>query len=489
MRSSRRTPAPKAASYLDLARAELERRQRRRAALPLLDFIPALTPKWRRPDHLEPLADLFERLEFEEVRALCSVPPRHGKTETILHGIARFLRRHPEKTVAYVSYGAGPSLAKSIIARDYAIAAGVVLRGDQSAAGQWRTPQGGGLLATSIEGQITSYGCDVLVIDDPHKDRESAESELERNRVYNWYDATAKSRVHPGGAIIVNHTRWHFDDLYGRLSKLKKKDGSPLFSDQINLPAICIDPQNDPLGRKLGEALWPAERSLEWLEEHQRDPYNWWSLWQGSPRPRGLGLFRGAQYFEHNPTEYSVALGVDCAYSTKTKADWCVAVVMLRVGHGLDARYYIVELLRKHVDIGQWGLEVEALRRRWHNAPARWYVGGQEEAVDGLLPWSIEVLKATTDKYTRALPFSCAWNGVEADPDNGIVGAAPCVFVKQDQHWTNEFVAELNAFPMGAKDDQVDAAVAAYDLLRSNIAIRAPSNRNAGRWGNRARGY
>ena len=179
----------------DLLRAIKSEQARRTKAtvrsLELRDFVPRITPAFTAPDHLGPLLSAFDRVEHSAVRACVSVPPRHSKTETVLHGIARLLARHPEWTIAYVSYAADIARSKSKQIRDYALAAGVELRQDSKASHEWRTPQGGGVLATGVGGPLTGHGVRLLVVDDPFKNRQDADSALIRERTYQWFTSTA----------------------------------------------------------------------------------------------------------------------------------------------------------------------------------------------------------------------------------------------------------------------------------------------------------
>lgn len=237
------------------------------------EWIPRVTPSFSNPRHLQPLVDLFDRVEHEPIRACISVPPRHSKTETTLHGIARLLQRHPDWTIAYVSYSADIARSKSRLIRDYALRAGVALRDDTTALNEWRTPQGGGVIAAGIGGPLTGFGVRLLVVDDPHKNRQEADSALIRERIYNWFTSTGLTRVEPGGSVIVVHTRWNNDDLIGRLGRDKEVKWSV-----TSLPAINAK----------GEALWPERWPLSELRSKERDvgPYDWESLFQQNPTVR-----------------------------------------------------------------------------------------------------------------------------------------------------------------------------------------------------------
>lgn len=255
----------------------LERRQRRAseplAGLSLYDFVPRVTPSFSAPRHLAPLVDLLDRVEQEPVRACVSVPPRHSKTETVLHGVARILARHPDWAVAYVSYAADIARSKSRQLRDYAARAGVVLREDSSALHEWRTPQGGGLLATGIGGPLTGHGVRLLVVDDPFKNRQDADSPAIRERASQWFTSTAMTRVEPGGSVLVVHTRWHRDDLIGRLER-----DEDVAWQVVNMPAL------DASERPLWPERWPREALLS--RRAEVGEHDWQSLYQGHPVAR-----------------------------------------------------------------------------------------------------------------------------------------------------------------------------------------------------------
>jgi hypothetical protein len=164
--------------------------------LDILDFIPALNARYERPEHLAQIADLFRRIDAGEViRALVTAPPQHGKSDFLVNAVARIIRRRPHLRNAYVCYGDKLVRKKSRQCRDIATAAGVHLRDDSFAVNDWQTLEGGGLFSTGVGGPLTGNPVDgVLTVDDPHKDREDAESALSRERVRDWWTSTAKPR-------------------------------------------------------------------------------------------------------------------------------------------------------------------------------------------------------------------------------------------------------------------------------------------------------
>lgn len=414
---------------------------------------------------------LFAEAERREVRALVSVPPQFGKTETILHGCAWLLARHPEWSFGYSSYSSEIVRSKSRSARDYARLAGVQFRDDATSTSEWRTRHGGGMLARSIGGSLTSMGLNVLVVDDPHKDREDAESALSRQRIHDWFTSTARTRVHPGGSIIVCHTRWHSDDLIGRLSKELKPDGSPQW-EVINLPAIDAG----------GNPLW-HQRPKSFLDEARRaSEYDWWSLYMGSPRPRGTSVFRGVSFYDELPKlRYRVGKGVDLAYTAKTRADWSTSVVMLEA----NDEYYVTDVRRAQVEAPDFIRELAMVDVVWPG-PWHWFSSSTERGLAdvvtdlGDLGVVIEAVLATADKFVRAQRFAAAWNDRR-------------VHVPRNAPWLKAFVDELGAFSgVGdRKDDQVDGAVSAFERLQSIGPDRHYEQpRNDSRWSDEhGRGY
>jgi predicted phage terminase large subunit-like protein len=431
----------------------------------LADFVPWLTPHWERPDHLRPLVEALERAEHgDEARVLISLPPRHGKTELLLHTIAWWLKRRPEHTIGYVTYAAELARSKSRFARDYALRAGVVLREDSAALHEWRTPKLGGLLATGIGGPLTGHGLELALVDDPHKNRAEAESKTFRDQIHEWFTSTLMTRIEPGGSVFVVHGRWHPDDLIGRLSK-----DAAVGWESINLPAIAQ--AGDALGRPLGAALWPSRWPEEALARKRIEvgAYDWASLYDGSPRPRGGSVFRDVQFYNAPPAlGYRIAIGVDLAFTAKTSANSSVAIVL-----ACDGRFfYVLDVIRRQVQANEFASTLKTLRVRFPWAPMRFYYAGAEKGVIDLmneLKSSLHLAgePATADKFVRAQPVAAAWNGNPEERQQGTV------LVPREAPWLDAFVSEIASFTgiNDAADDQVDALAAAYDLLKGTAPI------------------
>ena len=274
--------------------ADHKLRQYPAALFGLADYIHLLSPEFVGAPHLEPVLAVLERAEREPVRALISLPRRHGKTETIIHALAWFLRRRPELRVCYATRVAGLARAKSRKARRLAERAGLVLSDESASAIDWMTGHDdGGLFATSVGGDLVGRGFDLVLVDDTLKNRQEAESELVRETILEWFQSTLYPVLEPGSSCYVIGTRWHEVDLLGVLERERDDSGAPVWTT-INLPAIA-DP-DDPLGRKPGDALWPARWPIEALAKirSQIGEYEFSAQYLGRPSSREGHVFRRA---------------------------------------------------------------------------------------------------------------------------------------------------------------------------------------------------
>lgn len=257
----------------------------------LIDFQIATNPKYEPNWHHEIIATELERIELRGDRdykvLLVFVPPRHGKSELCSVGFpAWYLGRNPDKEIITVSYSAElaqdfGSKTRGIVSDPvYAhIFTGITLKEDAQAKAKWRTSKGGSYTSVGVGGAITGRGANILLFDDPIKNREEAESEVYREKVWQFFTSTAFTRLEPGGVVVVILTRWHLDDLAGRILR------NPELSKRckiIHFPAIATKKE---AYREEGEALWPERFDLKALEEIKNTvgPYDWESLYQGSP--------------------------------------------------------------------------------------------------------------------------------------------------------------------------------------------------------------
>lgn len=420
-----------------------------------------------------PLLDVLERAEREPVRAIVNVPPRHSKTETILHAIARRLARRPRDTIAYVAYGDRLSKTKSRLARSYALRARVKLRTDGHALDKWLTTDMGAAMFTSIGGALTGDGADLLIIDDPHKDRAEAESALHRDAVWEWYTGTAYSRVEPGGSIIITHTRWHPEDLTGRALAEHQHERW----EHVRLPAVSDS----------GEALWPERWPLDALELKRKSigEYDWASQYQGLPVARGGAVFRDVRFYAPHkplPEGMRVSIGLDLAYTASTKADYSAAVVL---GESRGT-IYVLDVDRGQVAVPAFAERVRQLQNRYPGAIATWHTSTTEQGLASLLTSMgvhVRAELARADKFVRAQPVAAAWNAGSILVPGGTDDAPPL--------WVEPFVRELCSFTgLGDRhDDQVDAMASAYEPLRYSPGTAYTVTGDGSRWTPDERGF
>lgn len=430
--------------------------RRRLASLPLLDFVPKVSPDLDRPKHLTPLIELFEQAVTEgDVRAVSSVPPQHGKSVTLFHLLVRELLRNPRKRHGYGTYSIDFARFQSDKALLIARRAQVPLT--RATRDEWVTPEGGGIAWTGVGGALTGKPIDgVFVADDLLKNRADAESPAIREATHGFLTSTVLTRLHPGASLILNATRWHSDDPSGR----RAKAGWPV----VNLPAI-----NDE-----GEPLWPAQRPLEWLLEQKRDvgEYDWYSLYQGSPRPRGGTVFKGVTTYDSLPTgAYREAVGFDAAYTARTHADYSVALT----GRLIDNTIYITGMLREQMEAGTF---LDMLTARGTKR-VTWFRSGTEKGLEAFMQSrgvTVDAITATGDKFTRATPAAAAWNDTKI--------AVPSSIAPEYGPWVSALLDEVLEFT-GLKDphdDIIDALAALHHALLGRGETTAAARRAFASW-------
>lgn len=408
-------------------------------------FIPFVSQRYQRPNHLNPYLDRLRRIANGEVqRLVVHTPPRHGKTESLLHFIPWYLQKHPTKTVSYSSYSADITRSKSRIAIQLAKDAGLQLESENIT--EWRLKTRGGCLAKGIGEGLTGQGVDVALVDDPVKDRLQAESKTYRERTKDWFRDVLMTRIEPGGSVVVNMTRWHPDDLAG------------FCISELGFEYLCLPALNDD-----GKALWPERWGTTDLAARRKDvgEYTWASLYQGQPRPRGGSVFGDVNTFSDLPTDgLRYAVGIDLAYSKKTSSDYSVAVVMAR----REDRYFITEVVRKQLRAPEFLEHLKAIKNRQPRARFHWIASGTESGVADFFnlggkdaKLNVEVTSARGDKFTRAVDYAAAWNRGEI--------LLPEFSATED---INELAKEHASFTGvdDDNDDTVDAAVAAFEVLR-----------------------
>jgi hypothetical protein len=270
-------------------------------------FTPDYQPGWV---HREVAAHLDAFLEAvkqkKSPRLIINLPPRTGKSQLVSRGFPAFILGHrPSWEVICATYGQelADDLGRYVrsILNDPQFAdlfPKTTISKSSNAADRVDTEQRGGYRAVARGAALTGRGAHILIIDDPVKDREEADSEGTQQKTWDWYSSVARTRLAPGGGIIICQTRWNMGDLTGRL--LEKQASDPAADQWVvyNYPALALDDEYDPftglLRRKKGDALHPERFPKNEIERLRSsiDPRDFSALYQGNPTPDDGIYFR-----------------------------------------------------------------------------------------------------------------------------------------------------------------------------------------------------
>lgn len=336
---------------------------------------------------------------------------------------------------------------------------GYGLSADSQAAGRWETTNGGEYFAAGVGGAITGRRADLAIIDDPVRSREDADSEVTRNKTWEWYKSDLYTRLKPGGRIVLIQTRWHEDDLAGRVLAEMEAGGDRW--DVVSLPAIAED--NDQLGRAPGEPLWPDWESLEALERKRRavGPRDWSALYQQRPAPEEGHYFRADWLRSYTSLPHRDTLRVYGASDYAVTADGGDYTVHVVVGIDPDGRMYLLDLWRKQAASDEWIEAFCDLVKEWK--PIEWAeeMGQIKAGVGPFIDRRQRERQAWV--YRRQFPT----RGDKAVRAQSIRGrmALQGLYVPVNSEWLPSFRTELLSFPAGKHDDQVDALGLVGQLL------------------------
>ncbi len=426
------------------------------------DWLKRVTPNWTwdwtYQRYIQAQLDRLTRGEINKLMINC--PPRHGKSEkvTIRYPIWR-LQRDPTMRVVIGAYN--QVLADKFSRKARRIAEGVIeLSKERTAVSDWETARGGGMRAVGVGGGITGQGGNLIIIDDPVKNREEANSETYRERCWDWYTDDLYTRLEPGGQLVVIQTRWHEDDLAGRILA---SDDAPNWT-VINLPALALD--GDELGRAPGEALCPERYDVEALEGIRSvlGSYSFQALYQGSPTPEEGARFRrswfrefeqiGDLYALHQPdggvryvkvSDCYTFQTVDPAATESAQSDYFVcstwAVTPMR-------DLLLLDVFRERAETTKHEQILKPLIERWKPR----FIGVENVSyglniIQRLLVLGYPVIKlqADRDKVSRSLLIQARYE-------------AGAVYHRKGASWLMDVEDELMHFPLGKHDDFVDTA-------------------------------
>lgn len=437
------------AAQLELARREYQRRHAaQRGALGLADWLPTVAPHltwdWAHLRYIQAHLDRVTRGELMKLMIFC--PPRHGKSvQTTIHYPIYRMERDPQTRIILGCYNQQLADYFSREARDLALKRKLLSPTKKNAQDEWYITGGGSFRAAGVGGGVTGLGANLLIIDDPIRSREDANSENYREKTWNWYRNDMYTRLEPGGAIIIILTRWHEDDLAGRI--LASEDG-PNWT-VIALPAEAE--VNDPLGRAAGEALCPERYDLAALASIKLVlGMDYYALYQQHPVGAQGGVYQKLWFLHGLPPTtvrgdylFDARLQVWDTASSQL-GDWsCCLTAGIANNH-----VYVLDVWRGRVESPDLLTEVRDQAARW--SPRVILI---EDSSNGTAV--IQMLKRETKLPILAVKPMREGKLAHAKAnlpylEGGRVTFCPGTYLV-------DFERELLSFPQGTYDDQVDS--------------------------------
>jgi len=430
---------------------ELQKRQRVRSSL--AEFARA-TGKEPAAHHLYIMKYLEQISGGELHRLLIACPPGSAKSEICSVWMpAWYLANHPANHVLCCSHTQELSerFARRVrnLVDEYSAQLGIALSPDSQAGGRWSLTAGGSLFALGVTGAITGYRADLVLVDDPFPNREDALNENNRRKVYDWMIGDVMPRLRPGAAVVVISTRFHTDDLFGRLEATGKYK-------TIVLPAVASE--HDEIGRAAGDWLWDTDPNYPY-GQFPRDQFEiqppeiWASLFLQNPVVEGGNFFKDEwiKHYHQIPDRRTMHIYGASDYAlTDGGGDFTVHVV---VGLTPENDLYLLDMWRRQADSATSVDAFLDLVREWRP-----------------LGWSSESgqIRAALGPYIKLRQRQCnIYVGTETFPTKGdkairaqsIRGrmATGGLFVPRHAEFLPVLKSELLLFPAGKHDDIVDA--------------------------------
>jgi phage terminase large subunit-like protein len=501
--------------------AVIEKKLREKARKNFLAYCQYVDPRYETPAHIQLLAAKLQQVALYIAsggkrgigRLMIFMPPQHGKSQIASRNFpAWLLGLLPDSRIILTSYGESLATHHSryirdqITAPEYQAIFGersnkiipVDLSSDSRSTESWdlAKPYRGGVKAAGVGGGITGLPAHLFIIDDPFKNREEAESENRRDLVDDWYKSSSRTRLRPNAAVVIFHTRWHPDDLAGRLMQRMVSDPLTSQFEIVCLPGMALDkypasieeqrkmmrdgvflPLSDPLGRSGGAALCPQWYDVNWLISTKADIglYDFEALYQQSPFAKEGNTFKRdwITIVDEGPKEI---VGRVRAWDKAATSGGGARTASVKMCLGTDGFIYI-----EHTTADQLAsAKRDEMMIR---------MGKEDYRNDNPFPiWHPQ------DPGSAGLDSAQAFNNLLAD--NGLIGIFEQVTGSKEYYadmlatkamggrvrmirgeWNDPFLDELAAFPKGRFKDRVDAASSAYNHLRR--LVESPEGRTA----------
>ena len=461
------------------------RKQNQLAYDDLIEFCKAMMSDFIVGRHHRILADMLMGIERGDKDRVCvNIPPRHGKSQLVsIFYPAWYLGRNPDKKVMMVSHTTDLAVdfgrkVRNIIASEAyrSIFPTVKLASDSKSAGRWSTNVGGEYYACGVGSALAGRGADLLLIDDPHSEQDVISGNFSVfEKAYEWYTFGARTRLMPGGRVAIIQTRWHMDDLTGRVVKDMANNERADQYEVIEFPAI-LHVDDPDTGKPVDKPLWPEFFDIEallrtkasmpvfqWNAQYQQQPTaeeaaivkrEWWNEWEKDDPPSCeyviMSLDSAAE--KHNRADYTALTTWGVFLNEETSA---YNIILL---NSIKERLEFPEL--KELAMEQYtDWEPDAFIVEKKSSGVALY---QEMRRMGLLVQEYTPHRGSGDKLARLNSVS------------DIVASGLC-WVPQTR-WAEEVVEEIAGFPFMSNDDLVDSTVMALMRFRQGGFIRLPSD-------------
>lgn len=469
----------------------LEEQERRvkaeRCRQSLLAFVKFIQPDYKIGPHHKILAQKLEKAARGELdRLATAIAPRFGKSLLLsLYFPAWFMGNYPGQKLIISSHTAdlavdfGKKVRNLIDLKDYKeIFPDVSLAADSKSAGRWNTNKGGEFFAVGVGGAVAGRGADLLIVDDPFSEQDILAGNYEVfEKVYEWYAYGARTRLMPGGRVIVLHTRWAKNDLIGRILDESTKNPESDQWEYIEFPAILNEHTDSE------KSLWPEQWSLEslkrtratmpqfqWLAQYQQSPTaqkgaivksEWWKRWKDDDPP---------------PCEY-IIMSLDAAQEVTKRADFTAITTWgIFYTDGPDGRetaaIILLNCINKRMEFPQ--LKELALKeyKTWN--PDCFII--EKKSNGAALAQELRRMGLPLHEYTPA-------RGAPNNPNTKFarLSSIADIFMSglvwaPEYKWADDVIEQCNDFPSGQHDDIVDTVIMAMMRFRSGGFISLPSD-------------